>query len=110
MKTIKYDYDEDLDILHIYTSEIDSGIKGGLTYGNFNIDVGVDDKIVGIELEGASALLNMPPEVLSNLDDVNLLIRNSGNILFLGFTIVKGEKSSTMQVNIPTQKAQLIAN
>lgn len=63
----RYDYDENLDILHIYTSEIDDGVKGGLNYGNFNIDIGADDKVVGIELEGASSLLNMSPEALSNL-------------------------------------------
>ena len=69
MKKTKCDYDEELDILHIYTSEIDNGIKGGLTCGNFNIDIGTDDKVVGVELEGASSILGIPPEVLSNLNN-----------------------------------------
>jgi uncharacterized protein YuzE len=104
MKAVKYDYDKGLDSLHIYTSEIDSGIKGGLSYGNFNIDIGIDNKIIGIELEGASSLLNMAPDILSKLDDVALIVRKSGNILFIGFTVARGEKKSTIQVNIPTQK------
>ncbi len=103
----RYDYDENLDILHIYTSEIDNGIKGGLSYGNFNIDIGTDDKVVGIELEGASSLLNMPPEALSSLDNVALIVRKTGNILFIGFTVIKGEQKSTIQMNVPTQRAQV---
>ena len=105
MKTVKYDYDESLDSLHIYTSEIDSGTKGGLSYGNFNIDVGVDNKIVGIELEGASSLLNMAPKILSDLDNATLIVRKSGNVLFIGFTVVSGEQKSTIQMNVPTLKA-----
>ena len=104
----RYNYDENLDILHIYTSEIDNGIKGSLTYGNFNIDIGTDDKVVGIELEGASSLLNMSPETLSNLNDIALIVRKTGNILFIGFTVIKGEQSSTIQINVPTQKARTV--
>ena len=109
-RTTQYDYDEDLDILHIYTSEIDNGIKGGLIYGNFNIDIGTDDKVVGVELEGASSILNMPPEVLSKLDNVILIARKEGNMLLIGFTVAKGEQKSTIQINVPTQKEHLVIN
>ncbi len=100
-KELKYDYDGDLDILHVYNSEISNGIKGGITYGSFNIDIGYDDKVVGIELEGASTLLNMPENTLSNLDSVNMITRKVGNILFIGFTVIKGKQTSTLQVNVP---------
>lgn len=104
-KDITFDYDSELDNLHIYSSDIESGVKGGLSYGNFNIDIGQDDKIVGVELEGASSMLNMAPETLGGLDEVNLIIRKEGNVLFIGFTVVKGEQKSTIQLNVPSQKA-----
>jgi uncharacterized protein YuzE len=103
-KQTKYDYDKDLDILHIYNSDIDSGIKGGLTFGNFNIDIGDDGKILGIELEGASSLLHMSPEKLACLDKTALIIRKIGNILFLGFSVVKGVENSIIQINLPVEK------
>lgn len=103
-KETKYDYNKDLDIFHIYTSEIDSGIKGGLTYGNFNIDIGENGKILGIELEGASSILNMAPEKLQNLDKTSLIIKKTGNLLFIGFSVVRGSENSIIQINVPMEK------
>ena len=42
MVETKYDYEKDFDVLHIYNSDIDNGIRGGLSYGNFNIDIGIN--------------------------------------------------------------------
>lgn len=109
-KETRYDYNEDLDILHVYTSEIDFGIKGCLTYGNFNIDINNDDKVVGVELEGASSVLNMPKNILANLDNVMLIVRKIGSILFIGFTVIKGEQKSTIQINVQSQNRIAISN
>ncbi len=109
-KETQYDYDEDLDTLHVYTSEIDLGVKGCLTYGNFNIDIGDDNKVVGVELEGASSVLNMPKEKLANLDNAMLMIRKIGNILFIGFTVIKGEQKSTIQINVQSQNKISVLN
>ncbi|MEK6859222.1 MAG: DUF2283 domain-containing protein [Nanoarchaeota archaeon] len=102
-KETKFDYNPELDILHVYTSKIDSEIKGNLTYGNFNIDVREDGKILGIELEGASSFLKIDPEKLSNLDKAMIVIKKTGNILFIGLTVIKGQVNSTIQLNIPNQ-------
>lgn len=110
MKNTKYDYDQDLDMLHIYTSDIDRGIKGGLTYGNFTIDIGEDDKVVGIELEGASSLLKMSPDILSHLDNVQLSVQKTGNVLFMGFSVAKGNQQSTIQINVPTQRKPVLSH
>ncbi|MAG02521.1 hypothetical protein CMI42_04230 [Candidatus Pacearchaeota archaeon] len=98
-----YDYAEDLDVLHIFTSEIRDGIKGGLGYGNFNIDIGTDGQIVGIELEGASHILKLNPEILTNLDNVMIIERETDGLIFAGVRVAKGEKSSMVQVNIPRE-------
>ena len=111
IRETKYDYNEELDILHIYTSDIERGIKGCLSYDNFNIDIGEDDKVIGIEIEGASSLLNMSEASLSSLDDVKIIVKKAGNILFIGFSVIKKEQKSTIQFSVPLQKpAVMTAN
>lgn len=56
-----YDYESDLDILHVYSSDIKEGIKGCVSIGDINIDVGYNDKIIGVEIEEASKLLKAHP-------------------------------------------------
>lgn len=109
-KETQFDYNEDLDILHIYNSDINPELKGCLNYGNFNIDIGNDDKVVGVELEGASSVLNMPKEKLANLDNTMLMVRKIGNILFIGFTVIKGEQKSTIQINVQSHNKIAVLN
>jgi len=103
----KYDYDEELDILHIYNSEIDNGVKGGLSYGNFNIDLGFNNRVVGVELEGASSVLNLSQETLSNLDSVQLLSRRIGDTLFIGINVIKDKQNSTLQIGVPETDGEI---
>ncbi|MDP3027680.1 MAG: hypothetical protein Q8N63_08295 [Nanoarchaeota archaeon] len=109
-KETQHDYNEDLDILHVYNSDISSGLKGCLTYGNFNIDISEDNKVVGVELEGASSVLNMPKDKLASLDNAMLMVRKIGNILFIGFTVIKGEQKSTIQINVQSQNKIAVLN
>jgi uncharacterized protein YuzE len=108
MIELKHDYDKELDILHVYNSNIDKGIKGCLTYPNFNIDVGQDDKIVGVEVEGASSILNLSPEILVDLDGVDLIVRKNGNGLFIGVGVVKAGQRSMIQVTPSLQQESAI--
>ncbi len=107
VKKIKWNYDGDLDILHVYSEEIKKGVKGGLSAGNFNIDVGNDNRIVGIEIEEASKVLLLNPSILSSLDEVNLIIRKMGNMLFMGVGVSKGKANSFIQVSTLSNKIPL---
>ena len=70
-----------------------------------------DDKVIGIEIEGASSLLNMSEASLSSLDDVKIIVKKAGNILFIGFSVIKKEQKSTIQFSVPLQKpAVMTAN
>ena len=91
-----YEYDSDLDILHVYSKEIREGIKVCLSIGDFNIDINIDNKVVGIEIEEKSKNFGLSPNILSSPDEVKLIVRKSGNSLFMGVGIIKGNiKSST---------------
>jgi len=108
-KEITYDYDEDLDILHVYSSDISQGIKGGLSYGDYTIDIGQDDKVVGVEIEEASKIFQIEPSVLKSLDKVELFVRKVGNILYIGVQVWKSQEKSAVQVTVPYNKAPVLA-
>ncbi len=107
VKQIKYDYNPELDILHVYSKDIENGIKGCLSMGNFNIDVGNNNKIVGIEIEETSKVLRLNPDVLSSPDQVELIVRKSGNMLFMGVRVIKGKINSFIQIPTPLRKIPL---
>ena len=107
MTEMKYDYDEGLDILHVYSSDIKKGIKGCLSIGDFSIDVGIDNDIVGIEIEEASKIFNLSPNVISSLENVSLVVKRQGNMLFMGIAERKGEMKSFIQLTTPQNKVPL---
>lgn len=109
-RKIASDYDSELDILHVYSEEIKDGVKGCLSIGDFNMDVGNDDKIVGIELEQASKNLNLSPEILSSPNKVDLTVRKSGNALFMGVGITRGTIRSFTHVTTTQNERPLLAN
>ena len=103
MVETKYDYEKDFDVLHIYNSDIDNGIRGGLSYGNFNIDIGINGEIVAIEIEGASSILNLSPEILDDLDSVIIVVKRLNGSFFAGVNVLKDQQSSMVQIGIPIE-------
>ncbi len=107
VKNISFDYDSELDILHVYSDEINEGVKGCLSMGDFNIDIGNDNKVVGIEVEEASKIFNLSPDILVSPDSVNLIVRKTGNMLFIGIGIIRGKINTTINVTAPSNKMPL---
>lgn len=109
VKRINSEYDSELDMLHVYSEEIKKGIIGCLSIGDFNIDIGNDNKVVGIELEQASKNLHLSSEILSSPDKVDLIIRKSGNALFTGIEIMKGTIQSSTHITTLSNPMQMQA-
>jgi len=110
-KKILHDYDFELDILHVYSEEIKDGIKACLSFGDFNIDVGNGNKVIGIELEEASKNLGLSPKILANPDKIDLIVRKTGNTLLMGIGITKGViSSSTHLTPLSSQKFLEVSN
>jgi len=110
MESIKYEYNKELDILHVYSSEIKKGVKGCIAIGNATVDVGMDNSIIGLEIEEASKIFQVIPGFLLNLDCVDLSITNIDNVLFIGINLVKGESRSNFQLNFPIQENKIIVH
>mgnify|MGYP001567436492 CR=1 FL=1 len=108
--TIKAEYNNELDILHVYSSEIEKGVKGCISFGYATLDISYDNKIIGLEIEEASRILNVSQNVLSGLEETNLIIRKEGNMLLVGIFLAKGEIKTNFQFNFPSQNMQVIAH
>ena len=106
-KNINFDYDIELDILHVFSDDIKTGVNGCLSMGDFNIDISNDNKVVGIEVEEASKVFNLSPDILVSPDSINLIIRKTGNMLFIGVGIIRGEINTTINVTTPANKIPL---
>lgn len=104
---IDYDYDEDLDILHVYSSETKEGVKGCISIGYATIDVSYDNKIIGLEIEEASKIFRISRDILSSLENVDLRVIKMGNVLLIGVTLEKGQTKTNFQINFPIQKTPL---
>ena len=105
---VVHDYDSDLDILHIYSQNISEGIKGSLSIGDFNIDISNNNRVVGVEIEEASKILKLDPKILESPDEVQLLVRPLGNILFIGAGVIKGKINSFVQIPTPMMRMPLM--
>jgi len=108
-KEIKFEYNKESDSLHIYSDDIKQGVKGCIEVGYSTIDVGMDNSIVGIEIEQASKIFQTSPEFLEDLDDVDLKVMNIDNSLFVGVNLVRGEEKSNLQLNFPVQEQLVVS-
>ena len=75
MNKFKWDYSRYSDILHIH--RVDQKTKGSVELGDFTLDFGKNNEIIGIEVEHASEFFNnmdIDKGSLSKIQNVQLLI------------------------------------
>ena len=75
MDGFTWDYSEYSDILHIHKK--DKITAGSVEVGDFTLDFGKNNEIVGVEIEHASEFFinsDIPKESLSEIKDVMLLV------------------------------------
>jgi uncharacterized protein YuzE len=75
MDEFTYDYSQHSDILHIHRKN--NATIGSVEIGDFTIDFGKGNKVVGLEIEHASeffANLDIDKESLSKIEDVQIIV------------------------------------
>lgn len=97
VKKAKVDYDEENDILWIYSGD---KIRDSLEIDNFIIDFSYEDKIVGVEILDAS-------EVLSNMSLVKLSKNDLLNILEAGLSTYQGKELSYVVIRLVLMKKDI---
>ncbi|MBU3913282.1 MAG: DUF2283 domain-containing protein [Nanoarchaeota archaeon] len=103
----RFEYSSNIDSLHIFGNE-ESDVEGSLMFENFIFDVDTEGRIIGLEIDNASNLLNMAPEFINdNLKEAFLNVKMSSNIIFLGFSIMIQKEKFNFSYMIPREKISL---
>lgn len=77
-KIPKFNYDEISDSLIVSRKQPGEKCHGGVELGNLIIDFTSKGKIINVEIQNISKFLqtiNINPEILTNLDDVDLVVQ-----------------------------------
>ncbi len=108
-KKVKVDYDEENDILWVYSGE---KIKDSLEVDNFVIDFSHDDKVVGVEMFKASEVISnlvlskISKEMLSNIKEATLSFYPSRELLYVvvGLILTVDNKLKEIPIQVPAPK------
>jgi uncharacterized protein YuzE len=107
MKMKNFEYDPELDSLHIYTDSEDK-IEGSISIGNFIFDISTSGKYIGLEIENASSVLNASPEeIVSNIQEANIKVVKQKNVILLMYFVLIGKRELTQSLVIPKNKIAL---
>ena len=96
IKTIDYDYDND--IFFISKGE---KVKSSLDIGEFILDVNQNNLICGIEIMDASDNLGMSKEVLSKINNLKMSITYKTNHVFVLLMIIINKEGKEVNISIP---------
>ena len=100
-----YNYSEYSDILNIHKKNVLT--KGSAELGDFTVDFGNDNDIVGIEIEHASEFLNnldISKEFLKNLEGAKMIIDKRNNNCQIVFIVLKTH-NDIKKIPLPTAVA-----
>ena len=110
----KIDYDEENDILWVYSGE---RIKDSLQVDNFVLDFSYDDKIVGVEVLDASevlsklSLIKISKSMLSEIMEASISFYQSRELLYvvLGLVLMVGDEKREIPIQIPAPRVAVSA-
>ena len=104
MDEFTYDYSQYSDILHIQRKN--NSTTGSVEIGDFTIDFGKGNKVVGLEIEHASeffANLDIDKESLNKIEDVEIIVDNrniQSQLIFLAIKFPIGVKKISMPLTV----------
>ncbi len=107
MVRYNFDYSEYSDILHIH--KYGEATKVSAELGDFTLDFGDNDKIIGVEIDHTSeffANLDIDKESLSKIKGAEFIIDNRNpkcQIIFLKLNLPAGIKSMSLPMLITAQ-------
>lgn len=112
VRKIKIDYDEENDILWAYSGE---KVKDSLQIDNFVIDFSHDNKIVGVEIQDASKILNeltfgkLNKNNLSEIKEANLGFYQGRElvIIVLDFMFLENNVKKEITIQIPAPRVAM---
>jgi len=101
-----FEYDDNLDTLHIFEQGYQEDMEGSIVFGDFVFDVSKTGRVMGVEIDSASSLFKTTPEFMKN--NINSTFLECGvrqNILFLGFGVILKGKEMSFNYMMPRNQA-----
>lgn len=104
VKNAKIDYDEENDVLYLYTGE---KAKDSLQIDNFVIDFSSENKIVGIEVMDASKILSelsqtdLSKEALSKIENAGISVYQSRELIYILLVLHLSVRGQKVDVRVP---------
>ena len=106
MKDKNFEYDAELDNFSIYSNK-DEEIIGSLPFGNFIYDIGLSGEVIKVEIDNASKVFNVSPEVFKLAEEATLSVTTDRNMLILGFRIKLNKQIFVFYNSIPRNKINI---
>lgn len=105
-----FEYNEEVDSLYIYGKEAErEDVAGSIVVGNLIFDISTSGNFVGLEVDNASKVFNISPELLSKIEGAKITSSIQGNIILLAFVIKLDKKEYNFSYMVPRNKIVLSA-
>jgi len=102
-KEAKIDYDEENDILYVYSGE---KAKDSLEIDKFVLDISADNKVVGVEIFDAINIVSklsgfeINKEILSNIASARMQFYQSKELFYVLIFLIVQIKDNKQEINI----------
>ena len=109
-KEVRFMYDDFSDRLFISCRKSSDVVSGSVRLLNITLDFTSDNKVVNIELRGASKYLksiDIDPEILNKLTGAELVFQQQRNGYLIYFILHSDQKTERIPYNIITAKPVL---
>jgi|SRR3989344_6937372 len=108
--TQNFEYNLEVDSLYIYGDKAErEDVIGSIVVGNLAFDISANGNFIGLEVDNASQVFHILPELLSKIEDAKLTTSVQGNIIILAFAIKLDKKEYNFSYIVPRNRITLTA-
>lgn len=93
-----FEYHEEDDIAVFEHGDYDE-YERSIDVANFVVDLDADGDFLGLEIIGASERLPLEKKELSDVEDVEIVVKEDGDSMMVTITLRRGEKETSL--NLP---------
>lgn len=105
-----FEYNEELDSLYIYSDKAEKEeVIGSIIAGNLVFDISGNGNFIGLEIDNASKVFGISPEILSRIEATKLTTIVQKNVINLTFVIKVDKKEFNYSYIVPKNKIALTA-
>ena len=105
-----FEYNSEVDSLYIYGDKAEKeDVVGSIVVGKLAFDISANGNFIGLEVDNASQVFHILPELLSKIEGAKLTTSIQGNIIILAFVIKLDKKEYNFSYMVPRNRITLTA-